>query len=57
MIMAKLHEKEANMPHAEEEKAEEEELEEKVLNVYTQIGEVLHKYTSFNFKFSSGKNV
>lgn len=46
MIMSKLQEKEGKMPQAEEAKAEEEQLEEKVLDVYTKIGGILHKYTS-----------
>lgn len=46
MIMSQLHEKEKEMPQAEEDKAEDEVLEEKVLSVYAQIAEVLHKYTS-----------
>ena len=47
MIMRKLHEKESTMPKAEvEREEEEEELQQKVKEVYSEIGEQLHKYTS-----------
>jgi len=47
MIMKKFNEKESTMPQPEAEKEEEEEeLNLKVKELYTAIGEQLHKYTS-----------